>query len=425
MLSRSVIIKLLVFAVVGVVGVVYAAMRYAGIGSSIINPGYTVLMDVTSGGGIFVNSEVDYRGVQVGKVTGMRLVPDGLQLDLHINSNTPKIPANLKAQVADRSAVGEQYVNLSPNIDNGPYLADGSVIPQSATSIPLPTQNLLQNVDSLAASVPIQSLQTTVNELDSAFNNTGPDLQRLLDELSSFTSAAQAQLPQTTQLLNTGQTVLDTQNLDASVLTSFSTSLQQLAAQLKTSDPQIRTLIANAPLAATQLTAFLNETGPALGSVLANLLTTANILVNRQPNLDLMLVAYPEVVAATTSVVPGDGTAHLGLVLNLFNPIACTNGYQGTPHRPGNATVPAVANQNAYCAEPPSTGIDVRGSQNAPYAGNPSPANGSSGSVGASGSSGSSGTTAASGGSSGAGAGAIVGGSGVGPTTLAGLLGVG
>jgi phospholipid/cholesterol/gamma-HCH transport system substrate-binding protein len=419
MLTRGVIIKLLVFAVVGVVGVVYAAMRYAGIGSSIINPSYTVLMDVSSGGGIFVNSEVDYRGIQVGKVTGMRLIPDGLQLDLNINSNSPKIPTNLKAQVADRSAVGEQYVNLSPNVDNGPYLADGSVIPQSATSIPLAPQNLLQNVDSLAASVPIQSLRTTVNELDSAFNNTGPDLQRLLDELSSFTSAAQAQLPQTTQLLNTGQTVLDTQNLDASVLTSFSSSLQQLAAQLKTSDPQIRTLITNVPLAATQLTAFLNETGPALGSVLANLLTTANILVNRQPNLDLMFVAYPEISAATTTVVPGDGTAHLGLVLNLFNPMPCTNGYQGTQRRPADATAPAASNQNAYCAEPPSTGIDVRGAQNAPYAGSPSPAHGPSGSGGQSGSTGSSGSAAASG------AGTLTGGSGIGPTTLAGLLGIG
>ncbi|HWE89054.1 MAG TPA: MCE family protein [Pseudonocardiaceae bacterium] len=413
MLTRSVIVKLLVFAVVGVVGVVYAAMRYAGIGSSFINPTYTVKMDLANGGGIFVNSEVDYRGIQVGKVTAMRLQPDGVQLDLTINSSSSKIPSDLKAQVADKSAVGEQYVNLVPNTDSGPYLVTGSEIPQSATSIPLPTQDLLRNVDSLAASVPIQSLQTTVDELDNAFNNTGPDLQKLLDELSRFTSAAQAQLPQTIQLLNSGGTVLDTQNKDAADIESFSGSLEQLAAQLKTSDPQIRTLINNVPLAATQLTDLLNETGPGLGSVLANLLTTANILVNRQQNLDLMFVAYPEISAATTTVVPGDGTAHLGIVLNLFDPMVCTNGYQGTPHQAGTDTSQSAVNTNAYCAEPPSTGTDVRGAQNAPYGGKTSAAPGSS-SAGSSGSASSAATP-----------GTVTGGSGVGPTSLASLLGLG
>ena len=425
MLTRSEIIKLVIFVVVGAIGVVYTAMRYGGIGSSVINPGYTVEMDVTSGGGIFVNSEVDYRGIQVGKVTGMRLIPDGLRLDLHINSGTPAIPADLKAQVADRSAVGEQYVNLSPNTNNGPYLADGSVIPESRTSIPLPAQDLLENIDGLARSVPIQSLRTTVDELDNAFNGTGPDLGQLLSALSSLTAAAQQHLPQTTQLLDSGQTVLDTQNLDSAAIISFSGSLDQLAAQLKASDPAIRTLIANAPLAATQLTDLINETGPALGSVLANLLTTANILVERQPNLELMFVAYPEVSAATSSVVPGDGTAHLGLVLNFFNPMVCTTGYQATPHRSGGDTGPAALNVNAYCAQPASTGTDVRGAENAPYAGVPA-APGQSGSASSAGSGSTTSSTPSTGSASGSSTGGLVtGDAAVGPTTLASLLGLG
>ena len=418
MLTRKVVIQVVVFAVVGVVAVVYAAMRYAGIGSSVVDPGYTVQLDLADSGGIFTNAEVTYRGVTVGRVQDMRLTPDGIQVDLHIDSGAPQIPADLQAAVADRSAVGEQYVDLMPSTANGPYLADGSVIGQDRTTTPLPTQNLLANLDQLANSVPTGSLRNVVDELDAGFSGTGPDLQKLLDSVSDFTRTAQQQLPATTQLLDSGRTVLDTQNSEAGSIESFSSSLQQISAQLKTSDPDLRNLIANAPLAATQVTDLLTESGQQLGGLLANLLTTANILESRESGLEMVMVAYPQLAGAAGTVVPGDGTAHLGLALNLFNPPPCTAGYQSTPHRAGDVTTDAKPNTQAYCALSPSTGVDVRGAENAPYGGNPGqPA--SSGAAGyTGGSSGSGGGTSSGGGSSPLAGGALS------PVTLAQLLGI-
>jgi phospholipid/cholesterol/gamma-HCH transport system substrate-binding protein len=418
MITRKVLIQVIVFAVVGVVAVVYAGMRYAGIGSSLVHPGYTVRLELANGGGIFPDAEVTYRGVTVGRVADLRLTQAGIEADLHIDSSAPRIPADLHAAVADRSAVGEQYVDLMPATASGPYLADGSVISQQRTSIPLPTQNLLANLDQLANSVPTQSLRTVVTELNAGFSGTGGDLQKLLGSGSDFTRTAQAQLPQTTQLLNTGRTVLDTQNVEAGSIESFSTSLDQLAAQLRTSDPDLRKLIANAPRAATQLTDLLNESGRPLGTVLANLLTTANVLSTREAGLEMTMVAYPQLAGAASTVVPGDGTAHLGLALNLFDPPPCTQGYQGTPHRAGNVTSKATVNSGAYCALPPATGVDVRGAQNAPYGGSPG-APATSGSGGGGGTGQSSGTGSTSGGGA-----PVITGTPLAPVTLAGLLGI-
>lgn len=419
MLTRKVVIQVIVFAVIGVVAVAYTAMRYAGIGASVVNPGYTVKLDLADSGGIFTNAEVTYRGVTVGHVQDMRLTPGGIEVDLHIDSGSPQIPADLQAAVADRSAVGEQYVDLMPTTSTGPFLADGSVIGQGRTTTPLPTQNLLSNLDQLATSVPTGSLQNVVNELDAGFRGTGPDLQKLLDSVSDFTKTAQDQLPQTTNLLDTGKVVLDTQNSEAGSIESFSTSLQQIAAQLKTSDPDIRSLIANAPQAATQVTDLLTESGQQLGGLLANLLTTANILVSRESGLELVMVAYPQLAGASGTVVPGDGTAHLGLALNLFNPPPCTSGYQATPHRAGNVTSNASPNTQAYCALSPATGVDVRGAENAPYGGSPGqPA--TSGSTGYTG--GSTGSTG--GGTSSGGSTSPLAGGALSPVTLAQLLGI-
>jgi phospholipid/cholesterol/gamma-HCH transport system substrate-binding protein len=381
MITRKVLIQVLVFAVVGVFAVGYTAMRYGGIGSSIINPGYDVKLDVAGGGGIFTNSEVAYRGVTVGKVTSMQLTPTGLEVDLHINDSAPQIPADLTASVADRSAVGEQYVDLVPNTSGGPFLADGATIEQRNSTVPLPTNTLLTNLNGLANSVPIQSLQTVVNELDSGFSGTGPDLQKLLDTVSDFTKTAQQQLPETTQLLDSGKVVLDTQVSESGAIESFSNSLNQLSQQLKTSDPDIRSLITNAPQAGQQITDLLTETGPQLGSLLANLLTTANVLVTRTSGIEEALVAYPVLAGASGTVITSDGKVKLGLALNLFDPPPCTNGYQGTQHRGANDTTPATLNLNAYCNEGPNSSIDVRGAQNAPYGGKPGSA-ASSGSSG-------------------------------------------
>ena len=46
---------------------------------------------------------------------------------------SPKIPADLVAEVRSVSAVGEQYVELMPRTDSPPYLQDGSVIAMQPT----------------------------------------------------------------------------------------------------------------------------------------------------------------------------------------------------------------------------------------------------------------------------------------------------
>ncbi|MBN9745403.1 MULTISPECIES: MCE family protein [unclassified Amycolatopsis] len=372
MLLRRTKIQLVVFAIISVVAIVYALIRFAGLGTVFGSNGYTVKLQLNESGGIFTNAEVTYRGFNVGRVGQLRLTQSGLEADLNIDPSAPRVPADLDAVVANRSAVGEQYVDLRPKNDQGPYLASGSVIPAARTSTPVSTDRLLGDLDSLSASVPTDALRKVVDESYDAFRGTGGDLQKLLDTARSFTTTAQQYLPQTVQLLQAGGQVLDTQNDEASNFASFSKSLNQLSGTLKNSDGDLRKLIGVTPQVATQISQVLKETGPGLGALTANLLTTANLTVTRLDGLEQGLVTYPALAAAAPSVAPGDGTAHLGLVLNLFNPPSCTKGYLPySQYRPGSDTSPRPEDDKAYCAEPKGSPINVRGSQNAPYNGVP------------------------------------------------------
>ncbi|MBN9740505.1 ABC transporter substrate-binding protein [Amycolatopsis sp. A1MSW2902] len=368
--TRKVRIQLLVFFAIAVVSVAYAGGHYAGLDRIFGNRGYHVTLQLPDSGGVFVNSEVAYRGVTVGRVGAMTLTPHGIDVRLDIDSGGPDIPSALHAQVANRSAVGEQFVDLLPDRESGPYLEDGAVITQDRTSLPATPDSVLTHLDGLVASVHPESLKTVVDETYDAFAGSGPQLQKLLDSTSSLTATAAQYVPDTQGLLANSRTVFATQERQAQNITAFASGLKTIAGQLKSSDPAVRKVIDEAPQLSRQISDVLATSGTDLGVLFANSLTTAQVTSMRKDAIEELLVAYPVISAFSPSTSP-DGTGHLGVVFNFFDPHSCTKGYEGTKQRPANDTSEAPVNMNAYCAEPPGSPTEVRGAQNAPYAGKP------------------------------------------------------
>jgi phospholipid/cholesterol/gamma-HCH transport system substrate-binding protein len=114
---------------------------------------------------------------------------------------------------------------------------------------------------------------------------------------------------------------------------------------------------------------LITDNTPALGALIANLLTTSQITLTRGAALQETFSALPAAIAAGSTVITSTG-ARFGVALTFFNPLPCTAGYQGTKVRNGldTAAGPPV-NTGARCTEPASSGIDVRGSAHAPSPG--------------------------------------------------------
>ena len=367
MLTRATRIKLVVFGVIAVLVMGYTGFHYAHLGRLLGLRGYyTVQMELASAGGIFPQADVTYRGVSVGRVGVVRLTPTGVEADLNISNAAPVIPADLKASVSNLSAVGEQYVDLKPTTSSGPYLTQGSVIPRRDTTLPLPVTSLLTSVNELATSIPLPELRIVLNNLAIGFGGTSTSLQALIHGQSKFIRASGSALTQTTTLIEDGQTVLATQNAEAAAFRSFAASSRLLAAQLVASDADLRRLFANGAAAATQVSGLITDNTPALGALIANLLTTAQITLTRGPALQETFSALPAAIAAGSTVITTKG-ARFGVALTFFNPLPCTAGYQGTKIRNGLDTSPGPPlNTRARCTEPASSGINVRGSVHAP-----------------------------------------------------------
>ena len=370
MLTRATRIQLVVFAVIAVLVLGYTFFHYAGLGRVIGLRGYyTVQMDLSNAGGMFPNGDVTYRGVSVGRVGSLQLTPTGVIADLNISSSAPPIPARLHAVVADLSAVGEEYVDLRPLTTEGPYLAQGSVIPRQATQIPLPVTSVLSSINTLATSLPLASLRVVLNEFAIGFADQGLNIQKLIDGQSKLVRAANSTISQSIALTEDSQVVLATQNAESAAFTSFASSLRLFAGQLAASDSDLRRLVANGPAAATQVAGLITDISPSLGALIANLLTTSEVSLTRGNNLNEILSALPAAIAAGSTVITKNG-ARFGVALTFFNPLPCTAGYQGTEIRNGLDTSPGPPlNTSARCTSPASSGTDVRGSANAPPGG--------------------------------------------------------
>lgn len=362
----------MVFALIAAVGMAFVGARYAQLDRLFGADAFTVTADFEQSGGIFEGAEVTYRGTAVGRVGQMHLSSGGVYVDLKIDKDR-KIPADTRAVVANRSAIGEQYVDLQPKADSAPYLKEHSKIPRADTSTPIEITDLLLNLDQLVQSVGKDDLRTTVKELGTGLRGTGRDLQAIIDNSAVLIRAADANINQTIKLITDSKTVLNGQIASADHIRQWAKNTALLTDTLVNSDADLRKLIDQGDAAALQVNGLLTENKSDVAVLLSNLITTNEVAAVRMPNLEMLFLIYP--VAAMGGYIlqakdkgTGKYDASFGLVLGLY-PSVCHNGYEATDKRPPQETQNIPLNTKAKCTSPSSVGTNVRGAQNVPKPG--------------------------------------------------------
>jgi phospholipid/cholesterol/gamma-HCH transport system substrate-binding protein len=267
MITRRTKVQLLVFVLITLLGVTYVGARYARLDRVFFDDAYTVVAHYPDSGGIFAGAEVSYRGVTVGEVQKLEVTDDGVDVYLDIDNKWDAIPKDAVAVVGNRSAVGEQYVDLQPKTDQGPYLQQDSEIALADTRTPIPTAKLLEDISTTTSSVNQDDLRTVVSEMGLAFDGTGEDLGQIIDTSNSFIETANANFDTTTKLIKDSNTVLGTQLDSASSIRSFTNDLARFSTTVAGADPDLRNVIDNGSVAVNELRTFIEENKVDLSSV--------------------------------------------------------------------------------------------------------------------------------------------------------------
>ncbi|MDO9378213.1 MAG: MlaD family protein [Nocardioidaceae bacterium] len=360
MISRRVKVQLLVFLLVTAIGTTFVGGKYAQLDRLFVDRTYPVSVSLPDSGGSFAGAEVTYRGVSIGRVGSLELTETGVEAVLDIEKSAPEVPADVTAVVANKSAVGEQYVDLQPQSSGAPYLEGGSSIPRDRTAIPLDTQTLLVDVNNLVNSVDKSNLKTVVNELGTAFNGTGRDLGRIIDTSNSFIETADDNFDITAELIGNSTGVLQTQIDAEGDIKDFSRDLRLLSDTLVSSDGDLRTILDDGPRTASQLRQVVAENADDLGALINDVRTTNRIVVTRLDGIRGLLILYPYVLQGGWSVVAPDGAgnfdAHFGLAITT-DPKICTDRDGYRPMRPPADTSPETFDQKVECTLPADTSV--------------------------------------------------------------------
>ena len=369
MLTRFVRIQLAIFAVVGAIGVIAMVLFYIQAPTLLGIGRMTVTLQLPATGGLYQFSNVTYRGVQVGKVTAVSLTSDGAKATLSLDTS-PKIPANLQAEVRSVSAVGEQYVDLRPRTNSGPYLRNGSVIAARDTTIPQSVGPMLDQVSALVGSIPRQKLGQLLDESFQAFNGSGYDLGSLSDSASRIADYSNSVVDRTRTLIEDSGPFLDSQAQTTDSIRTWGRSLAGISDVLANDDSRFRTLLQNGPEAANEASRLLEQVKPTLPILLANLTTIGQIGVTYHPGLEQLLVLLPPLVAVeqtANGINWPDGHAHGDFALTVDDPPICTVGFLPqsqwrSPDDESDIDTP----DGLYCKLPQDSPLSVRGARNYP-----------------------------------------------------------
>jgi len=396
-------IQLIAFTVVTVLAVSYGAVTFFNVGA-LLSPPYEVRAQFATAGGIYQRADVDLLGTRVGSVREIIPGPGtATTVVLALDSGT-RIPRDVKATIGNKSAIGEQYVELSPQTSGGPVLRDGDLIGLEDTKSPIDVAVLLRDLQGLAGSIPVDDLATVMSELSTAFDGLGPTIGHLIDNSDRLTKASLANVDELNALIDRASTVLGTQVDKGPETAAYLEALGDLSTELRGVNGDVAALFGNGLRAGAQVSAFLADNEQALPVLLNRLVTLNEIAADRIPALRKTLTIFPWVLELGATGVrhcssydpetgePIEATCRYDaegrpiyaayLAAQVPEPPAsppyfpCTKGYEGTvkylptgePVKGGaKQEVDSPPNLDAGCTAAitdPST-PNVRGSQNA------------------------------------------------------------
>lgn len=336
-------VNLIAFLVLGL-GLSYAMATQV---LAVLQDRYAVNAIFEDAGGVFTNQEVTYRGVTVGQVGDLNVVDEGVEIQLFIRAEV-KIPAEgVEARVMFKSAVGEQFVDLLPAVDDAPYLEEGDTIPLAQTSIPVSTQELLTTLEAVLRGVPPEDLKGAIDALGIGLTGTGPDIATIIESVADLSELFADRAPEFENILRQGTKLGDAFLGSKEDFETAVHALVTVSDSLALSTDNLERLLRNTNLTSDEALALLREDRAAINEFLIRFGEVQDLQAEHADDVGRLLQHLPTaLVSINNAFEPDTGLVRFGLVQDTANP-GCS---YGTPRRSPEDRTDNPPSKNARCA---------------------------------------------------------------------------
>jgi virulence factor Mce-like protein len=276
---------------VGVFMGLAALLIWAGVATLLIQPGggQVVNFQFRDAGGLAARNDVTMRGVPVGEVSDVTLMPNGLaNVKVTLQPGT-RVTKGSTAEINRRSPIGDLVLDITPG--KGAVLASGSTVGPRYT-IPAPDpEKTIQDLAVVLQAVPPSDLESLIHTLAVAVNGRSQDLQTLEVEGANLPEKLLAVRTQLEHLIDTGPSVLDVLAKNSNALADDITQTKDLAQILDREKHNLVSLSSNGADLATVANDIISSQKPNLACLLHDFAVVNSTLAEPQnlANLDSTL----------------------------------------------------------------------------------------------------------------------------------------
>lgn len=277
----------IVLALAGVVVFVAVAVLGINYGIGTFDGSYRISATFdTPLSGVDETSDVKIRGVTIGKVLGVKLLPDGATKVSMKIFRGHEVPKSITASIEPLSVFGPSYLNLIPN--NADH--SQAMIPHGGhithTEVSTSFAQLLGDAGLKLTQLDTDSLGIAVHTVAQGVAGLGPQFGDLLDNGAKVVDLFERHLPQALQFVNDLSQLSSTLVAHTPGIVSTIQNLNVLLPTINSRGPEFTQLLDGASQVSGQLAQYINDHSQSFGGFIdhaASVLHVAYLQANNFP----------------------------------------------------------------------------------------------------------------------------------------------
>ena len=312
-----------ILALVLVAGV-FVAMRAADEAARTVVVAY-----FENSNGVFVGDDVRIRGVPVGKVEKIEPQPLRSKIWFCFDSKY-KVPANAKAAILSPQLVTGRAIQLTPPYTGGPTMADGAVIPQDRTAVPVEWDDLRAQLerltDLLKPTQPggVSTLGALINTAADNLRGQGSNIRDTIIKLSQTVSALGDHSKDIFSTFKNLSTLVTALHDSADLLEQLNRNLAAVSSVLADDPNKVGQAAEDLNAVVADVQSFVADNREALGTTSDKLASISKAVVESLDDIKQTLHVGPTVLQNFNNIYEPSNGALTGALAgsNMSNPLA-------------------------------------------------------------------------------------------------------
>ena len=279
--------------------------------------------------GLFAGDDVRIRGVRVGKVA--KIEPEPLRTKITFwFAKKYKVPAEADAVILSPQLVSGRFIQLIPPYAGGPRMADGTVIPQERTAVPVEWDDIRAQLerltDMLQPTAPggVSTLGAMINTAAGNLRGQGSNIRDMVVKLSQTVSALGDHSKDIFGTIRNLSTLVTALRDSSDLLAQLNVNLANVSGVLADDPNKVGQAVEDLNSVVDDVRNFVAENREPLGEASGRLGSISESVVASLDDIKQTLHVLPNVAANLNNIYePANGSFTGALMVNNFsNPLA-------------------------------------------------------------------------------------------------------